>query len=77
MARHGATSQKLVDLLKSDGEILKHLKSLSPSGVELEIMTLGTFEFEQANENLQNHNTVSNIVITYVHLVTDIPEKVA
>jgi len=52
MARHGATGQKLVDLLKTNGEILKHLKSLSPSGVELEIMTLGTYEFDQPEDNL-------------------------
>ena len=52
MARHGATVQKLVDLLKTNGDILKHLKSLSPSGVELEIMTLGTYEFDQPEDNL-------------------------
>ena len=63
MARHGATGQKLVDLLKTNGDILKHLKSLSPSGVELEIMTLGTYEFDQPEDNLQNRNTVSEILI--------------
>ena len=63
MARHGASGKKLVDFLKTDGDILKHLKSLSPSGVELEIMTLGTFEFDQPEDNLQNRNTVSESLI--------------
>lgn len=40
---------QLIDLLKTD-KVLAYLKSLSPSGVELEIMTLDNYDLE-ANSN--------------------------
>ena len=45
LARNGVNSKKLSEFLKKGEQILPFLKSLSPSGVELEIMTLNTFDF--------------------------------
>jgi hypothetical protein len=44
MARPGA-KQKLKDLIGKREETFAYLKGLSPSGVELEIMSLATFTF--------------------------------
>lgn len=44
MARHGV-KQKLKDLIGKREEAFAYLKGLSPSGVELEIMSLATFTF--------------------------------
>lgn len=47
MERNGAV-QKLRGLLdKSDKEVMTYMKGLSPSGVELEILSLATFEFTE------------------------------
>ncbi len=59
MQRHSAQTQ-LIDLLKKDSsDVLKYLKQLTPSGVELEIMTL-------ANYSIDDTDKVSSTGITRV-----------
>lgn len=48
LAKHGVASKKLTDILAKKEDVLSFLKSLSPSGVELEIMTLSNFDFNNA-----------------------------
>lgn len=56
LAKNGITSKKLSEILNKKEDVLPFLKSLSPSGVELEIMTLGTYDFSAQNaEQSPNH----------------------
>lgn len=48
MAKNGVGAKKLSEILAKKEDVLPFLKSLSPSGVELEIMTLGNFDFNNA-----------------------------
>ena len=48
LAKHEVSTKKLSDILCKKEDILPFLKSLSPSGVELEIMKLGNFDFNNA-----------------------------
>jgi len=48
LAKHEVSTKKLSDILFKKEDILPFLKSLSPSGVELEIMKLGNFDFNNA-----------------------------
>jgi len=61
LAKHGTPIKKLSDILQKKEEILPFLKSLSPSGVELEIMTLGNFDFNNAELNPNQQVRLSNI----------------
>ena len=51
LAKHGATAKKLSEILANKEDVLPFLKSLSPSGIELEIMTLGNFDFNKPDQN--------------------------
>jgi hypothetical protein len=51
MARHGQ-QQKLRQMLREEPEkIIAYLKTLSPSGTELEIMSLSTYDFKEEAED--------------------------
>lgn len=51
LAKHGAGAKKLSEILAKKEEVLPFLKSLSPSGIELEIMTLGNFDFNNPDQS--------------------------
>lgn len=58
--------KRLRTLLKASQfpEVLDYLKSLSPSGVELEILSLTTFEFGQESEGANFY--VSSKILIYI-----------
>ena len=61
MARHG-TQQQLRQMIRDSPEkVIAYLKTLSPSGTELEIMSLTTYDFK---EGAEDENMVSPIVQT-------------
>ena len=50
MLRHGAKQQLKSLLTDSKKSVIAYMKTLSPSGVELEIMSLANFEFSQQSD---------------------------
>ena len=57
---------KMLDADTKTKDIFAYLKSLSPSGVELEFLTLANFEFGDAdpNDNVSNTHLLTNVQIT-------------
>lgn len=69
-AMKGNTETKLANLLKQNGgaDVIQHMKTLSPSGVELEIMTLANFDLgDEGTLNAEQKVSIqSSSLITFI-----------